>query len=204
MGAAERPGPVVPDLVRRAVVAVLALALCAGCGAGPAPAAPPQAIPQAGRVTDTDVMFAQMTLAHIAQGSVVTALIADKATSKDLKKIAGQLDAQWADEKGALTSWLMEWKRPLAPDPDPSAHAGHGDLHALRPADVAEMRAAKGAIFDRTAGSVLTGLLHSGIETSRLEAGGGGYPPAISLAATMTSHHQAQVRKLLDLAAGEV
>ena len=77
-------------------------------------------------------------------------------------------------------------------------------MHALRSADVAELRGATGEIFDRTAGSVLTGLLHSGVEISRLEAGSGGYPPAISLAATMTTRHQAQVRKLLDLAADEV
>ena len=186
--------------MKKVLLTVLALAFVAACGEQrPAP----EPVRQQGTVTETDVMFAQMTLAHIAQGSVVTGLIKSRAGSKELKGVAADLDKQWVAEKGALTSWLMEWKRPLAPDPDPSAHARHGDLHSLRPADVAELKKAKGADFDRTAGSVLTGLLHSGIETARLEAGSGGYPPAISLAATMTTHHQAQVRQLLNLAAGE-
>jgi uncharacterized protein (DUF305 family) len=182
--------------VRKVLVAVLALALVAACGEQrPAPAAP--------AVSEGDVMFAQMSLAHIAQGTVVTRLIAGKATNKDLKNIAAGLDRQWAEQQGALTSWLMEWKRPLAPDPDPSAHAGHGDLHSLRPADMDELRRAKGADFDRTAGSVLTGHLNNFVETAHVEAGGGRYAPAISMAATMTTSYQAQVRKLLDLAAGQ-
>jgi hypothetical protein len=50
---------------------------------------------------------------------------------------------------------------------------------------------------------VLTGHLNNFVQTARVEAGGGRYAPAISMAATMTTSYQAQVRKLLDLAAGQ-
>ena len=170
---------------------VLALTLAA-CGER-APAAP--------AVTPADVMFAQMSLAHIAQGTVVTGLIAAKTRNPELTAIARELDARWTADRVTLTGWLTAWHRPLAPDPDPSAHAGHGDLHTLRPADVRELRERTGADFDRSAGAVLTGLLNTFVETSRSAAGTGRYPPAISLAATMTTEHQRQVRRLLDLAA---
>jgi uncharacterized protein (DUF305 family) len=100
-----------------------------------------------------------------------------------------------------MQRWLIGWRRPLSPDPAASAHAGHGDLHALRLSDIAELRAAHGADFDRTALSLLLGHLHNCVATTRMESAAGAYPPAKSLADAMTAARQQQIRTLLVLAA---
>jgi uncharacterized protein (DUF305 family) len=191
----------------------------AGCGRAADPAGPPaasaaateaatrgapEAATEAGpeaAPNDTDVMFAQMSLEHIRQGGEVAALAAERATDPRVRGLAAELRDQWRTESTAMRGWLVRWGRPLAADPDAGAHAGHGDLHSLRPSDVRELRAAEGAAFDRTALSLLLGHLHNGMATARMETAGGRYPPAISLAATMTTSRQKQIETMLTLLA---
>jgi uncharacterized protein (DUF305 family) len=179
--------------VRRLLVLIAAFVLAA-CGAepNPGPAAP---------FNDVDVMFLQMGLEQIREGDQVAALAARRAGDPAVRALATELRGQWRDESGRMRRWLLGWQQPLSPAPDSSAHAGHGDLHALRPSDIAELRAARGAGFDRTAVSLLLGRLHNCVETSRMESGGGEYPPARTLADSMTNARQAQIRRLLTLAA---
>ena len=197
--------------MRRLLVAsaVVALAL-AGCGdpaasgsAAPGPTVPGSATPApaASAGNDTDVMFLQMSLEHVRQGDEVVALAEERAADPRVRALAADLRRQWRAEAETMRGWLTRWGRPLAAAPDAGAHAGHGDLHSLRASDVAELRAAEGADFDRTALSLLLGHLHNTVETARLETAGGAYPPAISLAATMTTVRQQQVQTMLGLLA---
>ena len=179
---------------RSAVFAVvLALALSGCGGAEPAAKAPAH--------NDTDVMFLQMSVEHIRQGEPVVALAEQRATDPEVKSLAAELRAQWKTEAASMTGWLAGWKQPPSAAADAGAHAGHGDLHSLRAADVAELEATTGADFDRTALSLLVGHLHNSVETTRMETAGGSYPPAISLAAGMTTARQAQIQKMLTLIA---
>jgi uncharacterized protein (DUF305 family) len=148
-----------------------------------------------------DVMFAQMSLVQIGEGDRVAAIAAARAGAPEIRTVAVGLRAQWRDESGTMRRWLADWKQPAGPDPDASAHAGHGDLHALRPADLAELNAATGAGFDRTAIGLLLGNLHNSVQTTRMESAGGRYPPAINLAGTMTERRQAAIRTQLRRAA---
>jgi uncharacterized protein (DUF305 family) len=182
--------------VRRFLVLLVAFVLT-GCGADPAPAA-------STGFTDVDVMFLQMGLEQIAEGDQVAALAEQRAADAGLRAVATELRGQWRTESATMRGWLLGWRRPLSADPAADAHAGHGDLHALRPADLAELRAATGADFDRTALSLLLGHLHNCVETTRMESAGGGYPPAINLAGAMTTARQAQIRRMLVLAARPV
>ena len=174
-----------------AVVVGLALS---GCGGGE-PAA------QAPAFNDTDVMFLQMSVEHIRQGEPVVALAEQRATDPEVKSLATELRSQWKTETATMTGWLADWKQSPSAAADAGAHAGHGDLHSLRAADVAELEATTGADFDRTALSLLLGHLHNSVETTRMETAGGSYPPAISLAAAMTAARQAQIQKMLTLIA---
>ena len=182
------------------VVAVLAALALSGCG-DPAPSAAPTASASAATGNATDVMYLQMSLEHIRQGDEVVALAEQRATDPRVRALAAGLRTQWRAEARAMRDWLTRWGRPEQADPDAGAHAGHGDLHSLRPADVAELRAAEGAAFDRTALSLLLGHLHNGVETARMETSGGAFPPAISLAATTTTLRQEQIRTMLTLLA---
>ena len=179
--------------MRRLAVALLMLAALAGCAADPAP--PPPAF------NATDVMFLQMSLDYIRQGDQVVALAGQRATAPPVRALITELGGQWQSEAGTMQRWLTGWEQPPSADPAAGAHAGHGDLHSLRPADLAELAAARGPDFDRTAVSLLLGHLHNCVEVARMEATGGQYPPARALAETMTTQRQAQIQALLTLAA---
>jgi uncharacterized protein (DUF305 family) len=179
--------------MRRLAAALLMLAALAGCAADPAP--PPPAF------NATDVMFLQMSLDYIRQGDQVVALTGKRATDPRVRTLINELGGQWRSEAGTMERWLTGWQQPPSADPSEGAHAGHGDLHSLRPADLAELGAARGADFDRTAVSLLLGHLHNCVEVARMEATGGQYPPARKLAETMTTQRQAQIQGLLALAA---
>jgi uncharacterized protein (DUF305 family) len=181
--------------VRRFLVLLVAFAL-AGCAADPPPVA-------ATPYNDVDVMFLQMGLEQIREGDQVAALAEQRAADAGIRAVATELRGQWRTESGTMRRWLLGWQQPLTADAAAGAHAGHGDLHTLRPADVAELRAATGPDFDRTALSLLVGHLHNCVETTRMESGGGAYPPAINLATAMTTARQSEIqRMLLKLAAG--
>jgi uncharacterized protein (DUF305 family) len=180
--------------VRRLATALLMLIALAGCAADPAQPPPPA-------YNSTDVMFLQMSLDYIRQGERVVALAGPRATDPRVRALINELGGQWQSEAATMGRWLTGWQQPPSADPAAGAHAGHGDLHSLRPADIAELEAARGADFDRTAVSLLLGHLHNCVEVTRMEVTGGQYPPAKALAETMTTQRQAQIQAMLALAA---
>jgi uncharacterized protein (DUF305 family) len=177
--------------MRRVLAVVLVLAL-AGCS-GPASTAPP--------FNDVDVMFLQMGLEQMAEGDQVAAIAERQAVAPEIRALATELRGRWRDESETMRGWLAGWRQPPSADPNAGAHAGHGELHSLRPSDIADLRAARGADFDRMAVSMLLGDLHNSVETYRMESAGGRYVPALNLAGSMTQSSQATVQKLLALAA---
>jgi len=179
--------------VRRLAAALLTLLALAGCAADPAP--PPPAF------NGTDVMFLQMSLDYIRQGDQVVVLAEKRTSDPRVRALITELGGQWQREAGTMQRWLTGWQQPPSADPSAGAHAGHGDLHSLRPADIAELEAVRGADFDRTAVSLLLGHLHNCVEVARMEAAGGQYPPARQLAEAMTTQRQTQIQGLLALAA---
>ncbi|MET8153506.1 DUF305 domain-containing protein [Actinoplanes sp. NPDC049668] len=180
--------------MRRLFAAVLLLAALAGCSAEPAEPPPPA-------FNATDVMFLQMSIDYIGQGDQVVALAERRAADPRVRALAVELRGQWQGEAETMRRWLTGWQQAPSADPAAGAHAGHGELHSLRPADLAELTAAKGADFDRTAVSLLLGHLHNCVEVTRMEATGGQSPPAKALAETMTRQRQGQIQRMLALAA---
>ncbi|AGZ43416.1 hypothetical protein AFR_25760 [Actinoplanes friuliensis DSM 7358] len=180
--------------VRRLFAALLLVVSLAGCSAAE-PATPPPAF------NATDVMFLQMSLDYIRQGDQVVATAEKRSVDPRVRALVTELRGQWQSESGTMERWLTGWQQPPSADPDAGAHAGHGDLHSLRPADLGDLEATKGADFDRTVVSLLLGHLHNCVEVSRMEATGGQYPPARKLAETMTTTRQDQIQRLLALAA---
>jgi uncharacterized protein (DUF305 family) len=174
--------------------------LLGGCGAQAPVVAPSAAAPApGGAFNNTDVMFLQMSLEHIRQGYEVVRLAEKRAKAAEVRDLAAAMDAEWAGEADTMARWLTAWGRPLTADQDAGVHAGHGDLHSLRPQDIAELRATLGAAFDRTAMSMLVGHLHNSVEVTRLEVAGGLHPQAQELAAAMTASRQAQIQRMLQL-----
>ncbi|GAB2574440.1 DUF305 domain-containing protein [Paractinoplanes abujensis] len=179
---------------RRLAAAVLAVTvLVSGCTAQPETPAP--------AFNATDVMFLQMALTQIDEGAPVAELAGQRATDPRLRTLATELLTQWREESGPMQRWLVGWQQPREANPSAGAHAGHGDLHSLRESDVGELKAATGTTFDRTAVSLLLGHLGNCVETARMGATGGAYPPARTMGETVTQRRQAQIQTLLRMAA---
>ncbi|WP_306213641.1 DUF305 domain-containing protein [Actinoplanes sp. RD1] len=170
------------------LILVLLLVL-AGCSE---PAPPPA-------FNATDVMYLQMALEYARQGRQVVTPAATRATDPSVRTIAAELRDRWSADAGTMERWLLGWEQPMTADP--ASHAGHGDVHSLRASDIAELTAAQGADFDRTAVSMLLGHLHNCVAVARMEATGGSYPPARTLAEQSAAAYQSGIQRLLTLSA---
>lgn len=193
-------GPVLRAASAVLFVVVLGAAGCSSVPSGKSDSSGTAIAPSAA-INDVDVMFLQMGLTQIAEGRKLADRASARAGNPAIRAVADELRTQWTTESGTMERWLLGWSEPVTADPSAEAHAGHGDLHALRDSDFAELDAAQGADFDRTVVSLLLGNLHNTMETLRMEASTGAYPPARSLAEKMTTTRQTQIQTLLKLAA---
>ena len=185
------------------LAAVVAFAGCGVAADRPPAATNSQAAPAGGATAfnAADVMFLQMSLEYVRQGDEVAALAESRGGTAEVRRLATDLRDQWRTESGTMQRWLLGWERPLTADPSEGVHEGHGDLHSLRPSDVAELRATGSADFDRVALSLLVGHLHNCVEVARMESASGQYPPARALAGTMTAARQTEIQEMLRLLA---
>ena len=190
----------------RLLAAVFACVLVlSGCGSTlAATSAPPQtAPPLPDTFNDTDVMFLQMLVPHHEQGVELARLAADRARGDEVRTFAAAVEATQADELTHMKRWLSDWNQPIAADPNPRAHTGHGGgLHSTDPGVVdALRRVPAGPEFDRTFLNVLTGHQHGAVELARMETGSGKYAGATDLAERIVESRTAQIRQMAQLLA---
>jgi uncharacterized protein (DUF305 family) len=143
---------------------ILLVCLCAAaCRTAGPPIVQPGAPGQASRIvtaeaatdlsrvqhTAADVRFMQGMIGHHAQALEMTALLATRTASEDMRKLALRIDASQADEIKMMQDWLKRRGQPL---PDPHAH--HAKGAALMPGmltadEMARLAQAQGPAFDR-------------------------------------------------------
>ncbi|MCT2585437.1 DUF305 domain-containing protein [Actinophytocola gossypii] len=184
-------------MIRCLLVAVVLL--LAGCDSaltmrtGASRSAPPLD----GSFNDTDVMFLQMLVPHHRQGVRLAALAADLATDPEIRDFAAAVEATQTDEIADMESWLTEWNQPIAADPDPNAHHGHGDgLHSADPSVVTALAETPAAQFDRAFLTSLTGHQHGAVKLARMELEDGRHPDALDLADRVVESRTAQVKQM--------
>jgi uncharacterized protein (DUF305 family) len=155
-------------IVRRTLLAVLALVAVAGCSSDEdEPDAPP--VVQLGPpgetgtplsedeiselddpgYTEADVAFVQGMIPHHAQALVMTDLVADRTGRDDLPLLAERMDVSQRDEIALMERWLEE-RGEEVPDASAGHHHGEGELMPgmLTDDDLARLEAASGRDFD--------------------------------------------------------
>lgn len=102
--------------------------------------------------TAADVAFMTGMIAHHQQALVMTALVADRTTARDIRLLALRIELSQSDEINLMKSWLRARGEPV---PGEGEHAGH-DMHEghlmpgmLTPEQLATLQSARGPEFDR-------------------------------------------------------
>lgn len=178
---------------RRLMLLFLPALLLAGCAAAPAQPAPADT---AERVyNDTDVMFAQMMVAHHEQALEMVRLARTRAVREEVRTLAAAIDVTETDELKTMQVWLQTWGKP--PTADPSAHGGHGGAHGTDKADIAALAATEGAQFEQKFLNMFVAHQHNAIEIARLETGSGINPGAVDLAKRIDRSRTAEIKQML-------
>ncbi|MFE0426885.1 DUF305 domain-containing protein [Streptomyces sp. NPDC058953] len=105
-----------------------------------------------------DFTYAEMMIDHHAQALTMTALVADRASSTQVKRLSERISAAQKPEIAAMESWLKRFadKKPKDGghgDGHGDGHGGHGSAAGMpgmaTDAQLAQLRAAKGTAFDQ-------------------------------------------------------
>lgn len=180
--------------MKRLLLLVSAL-LLAGCAAAPAQPAPQGNAATAKVYNDTDVMFAQMMVAHHAQALEMVRLARTKTVREDVRTLAAAIDVTEADEARTMQVWLQSWGRP--PTAAADAHAGHGGAHGTNADDIAALATHDGAQFEQRFLNMLVAHQHNAVEIARMETGSGVNPGALDLARRITDSRTAEIQQML-------
>ena len=180
--------------MRFQLVLVSAL-LLAGCAAAPAQPAPRDAAATSKIYNDTDVMFAQMMVAHHAQALEMVRLARTKAVRDDVRTLAAAIDVTEADETKTMQTWLQTWGQP--PTAAADAHTGHGGAHGTNADDVAALATYDGPQFEQRFLNMLVAHQHNAVEIARMETTSGVNPGALDLAKRITDSRTAEIQQML-------
>jgi uncharacterized protein (DUF305 family) len=184
--------------MKRWLLAVLVIAL-SGCGVGvtETTGVSLSAPPPDGSYNDTDVMYLQMAVPQHEQGIEMARLATERATRTDIRDLAAAIAATQSDELDQMKKWLVEWDQPIAYDPNPDAHAGHGGMHGSDPAVLQVLRdTPAGPDFDARFLNLLTGHQHGAVELARMEEKDGRHPEARALATRIVKSRTAQIQQM--------
>ncbi|MBB4907526.1 DUF305 domain-containing protein [Actinophytocola algeriensis] len=184
--------------MQRWLFAVLLLALT-GCGTGvtETTGVSLSAPPPDGSYNDTDVMFLQMAVPQHEQGIEMARLATERASRADVRNLAAAIEATQSDELAEMKDWLVKWNQPVAYDPDPNAHKGHGGMHGSDPAVLEVLRdTPPGPDFDARFLNLLTGHQHGAVELARMEEKEGRHPDARALAGRIVKSRTAQIQQM--------
>ncbi|MEU9704312.1 DUF305 domain-containing protein [Streptomyces sp. NPDC047981] len=91
-----------------------------------------------------DFTYAQMMIVHHRQALTMTALVPERASSAQVKKLAERITAAQQPEIGAMEGWLKNNGGPR----DQGGHDHHTMPGMATEAQLAQLRKAKGAAFD--------------------------------------------------------
>ncbi|GAT69980.1 copper resistance protein [Planomonospora sphaerica] len=197
-----------PPTSLSAAAGVCALALLTACGGGDAPEATPGAGTSAPApassaqpttdFNDADVAFVRMMIPLDEQAVEMARLAAARASDPGLAELAAEAARVRSSEIAAMTGWLAAWGK--------AAASGEGlgqDVPGLATgAEMAGLRRAEGAEFDRRFAELMIGQHRGTAEMAAAERAEGLNPAARRLAETVGTSRQAESERLEKILGG--
>ncbi|GGK84294.1 hypothetical protein Ppa06_43590 [Planomonospora parontospora subsp. parontospora] len=195
-----------PPASLSAAAGVCALALLAACGgdapeatpgAGTSAPAPAPSVQPTTDFNDADVAFARMMIPLDEQAVEMARLAAARASDPGLAELAAEAARVRSSEIAAMTGWLAAWGK---------AASGEGpgqDVPGLATgAEMAGLRRAEGAEFDRRFAELMIGQHRGAVEMAAAERAEGLNPAARRLAETVGTSRQAESERLEKILGG--
>lgn len=188
-------------MIRKSLVgAVLAALALSGC-AGTAQQDDTKAAPSHGAESthnDADATFAQQMVPHHTQALDMAALVPDRTTNAKVTDLAARIKKAQGPEIDQLNGWLAKWGAGHAMPGMPS----HGPMGGMMSdAEMAKLRAAKGAEFDRMWLTMMIAHHEGAVQMANTELRDGADADAKALAGRIVDAQRAEIaemRKLLD------
>ncbi|WP_019873182.1 DUF305 domain-containing protein [Sporichthya polymorpha] len=200
-----------------ALATVASAALLAGCGGGDDATSQPAA---AAAFNTADVTFAQGMLPHHVQAVEMARLAKSRAASAEVKKLAATILSGQEPEIEQLRQLLAQWGRSLDKSmetmtgmesmrgmPGMETMEGMSNLEATMDGmatsgEMAELRAAKGAKFDRLFLTMMIEHHRGALQMAKAERADGKAPEALTLAEQIEIAQQGEIQKMQKLKNG--
>jgi uncharacterized protein (DUF305 family) len=144
---------------------------------------------------DADVAFAQMMIPDHQMTEKMAKVAKKKASSKDLKDLAGQMVEGQSETVDMLQGWLKEWGKPATAD-----MAGMQMPGAMTDKDMDMLESMNGMEFDMMFAEMMIKHHEGSMQMARDEQAKGASPEAKAMAADMLKEQQAQVKALQGIA----
>jgi uncharacterized protein (DUF305 family) len=144
-----------------------------------------------------DVAFAQGMIPHHDEALTMARLAGAAGASKAVRKLAQEIEAAQDPEISLMRGWLIAWERPTAMPIDHGAMAGMEKMDGMASAaDLAQLRAARGAAFDHLFLTLMRTHHLGAIEMARTELRDGANADAKALAGRIESGQSAEVKRI--------
>ncbi|MEW2304834.1 DUF305 domain-containing protein [Streptomyces sp. NPDC006655] len=188
-------------LVALTATAALALTACGGddsagaTHASHSAAAGATASASAGTHNAQDVSFAQTMIPHHQQALEMASLAADRASSAQVKDLAARIEKAQDPEINTMTGWLKAWGEdvPMA-GMDHSGHRGMAGMMSDK--DMTMLKQAKGKDFDTMFLTMMVQHHRGAVEMAGTEQAKGAYAPATSMAGSIVTGQNAEIKEM--------
>jgi uncharacterized protein (DUF305 family) len=202
-------------LVRIAGGLIAGTLVLAGCSGGSGGSAAASSSADAGSASSTegfnnaDVTFVQGMIPH-HRGALAMAQLADgRAQDPRVIDLAGRIKAAQDPEIKTMTGWLEEWGEPVPGAGETSAGMegmdtggmgmGGADTSGMSAEDMAALKAASGAQFDRMFLDMMIKHHQGAVDMAKTEIADGTYPNTVSMARDISDSQTAEIQEMQTL-----
>jgi uncharacterized protein (DUF305 family) len=190
--------------VAAAAVAAVVLAACGGGSdtAGPSgdgagsPAA--SAAASQGRHNEADVAFAKGMIPHHRQAIEMAGLVAGRAASAEVKKLAEDIEEAQDPEIETLSGWLASWGEEV-PAEGAMGHSTHDMGGMMSQEEMRELRESSGTAFDTAFLEMMIKHHEGAVEMARTEQSDGSHEAARKMADSIVTSQTAEITQMHEL-----